>query len=291
MSENLPWTPPNGSYTQSRPVQQVSASSMAPIAVPTVSSPRPLPSANGSLNTHAGLILTEDDITVEGMVLALLAELAARGYTLPPGLPVLPPDMPLEEAEAELAFLRSVFSLQRHRSVMDRFSPDLNGSQGPGRVATGAEVGGSILATNRPITPTNSSYAPTTPSTSVSSSGTLPARPSPLSSQSLDSTVLTSPSALFLAALLSLLISLQGEYRGTIQETDRGVDGELRMFKARRELGERLYAVVGGLLDSYLLTGDQPHESSEEEIEEDALVTLLFRDFPLNYDSMDRATC
>jgi hypothetical protein len=61
------------------------------------------------------------------------------------------------------------------------------------------------------------------------------------------------------------------------------------MFKARRELGERLYAVVEGLLDSYLVSGDEQREEDEEE--EDALVTLLFHDFPLNYDSMDRATC
>lgn len=60
------------------------------------------------------------------------------------------------------------------------------------------------------------------------------------------------------------------------------------MFKARRELGERLYAVIEGLLDSYLVSGD---EREEDEEEEDALVTLLFHDFPLNYDSMDRATC
>jgi hypothetical protein len=70
------------------------------------------------------------------------------------------------------------------------------------------------------------------------------------------------------------------------------------MFKARRELGERLYAVVEGLLDSYLVSGDEQRddehdrdEAEEEDEEEDALVTLLFHDFPLNYDSMDRATC
>jgi hypothetical protein len=244
-------------------------------------------SSNGALNTSAGLILTEDDITIEGMVLALLAELAARGYTLPPGLPTLPSDMPVEEAEAESAFLRTVFGLKRHRDVLDDWVPNLNRQEG---TAAGAGAAGSILATNRPITP--SPLASTSSLTSTTS--TLPSRPSPLSSQSLDPTVLTSPSALFLASLLSLLISLQTEYRGTVQETDRGVDGELRMFKARRELGERLYAVVVGLLDSYLLSGDSrgsEDEDDEEEEKEDALVTLLFRDFPLNYDSMDRATC
>ncbi|GAA5890166.1 hypothetical protein JCM6882_009246 [Rhodosporidiobolus microsporus] len=247
---------------------------------------------NGPLNTSAGLILTEDDITVEGMVLALLAELAARGYTLPPGLPTLPEDMPAEEAEAESAFLRTVFHVKRHRDVLDAWVPDLNRQGEPvTRSASPAGGGaGSILATNSPLRPTP--YGSTSTS-ATSSSSTIPARPSPLSSQTLDPTVITSPSALFLASLLSLLISLQAEYRGTVQETDRGVDGELRMFKARRELGERLYAVVEGLLDSYLLSGDQRVDGSEdgEEEEEDALVTLLFRDFPLNYDSMDRATC
>lgn len=116
--------------------------------------------------------------------------------------------------------------------------------------------------------------------------------------------LITSPSALFLCALLSLLISLQAAPTSQVQETDRGVDGELRMFKARRELGERLYAVVGGLLDSYLLSGDhRRHENdgggggsgnangNDEDDGEDALVTLLFHDFALYYDTTDRATC
>ncbi|SCV70515.1 BQ2448_1909 [Microbotryum intermedium] len=112
--------------------------------------------------------------------------------------------------------------------------------------------------------------------------------------------IISSPSALLLCALLSLLISLQEEVTTMVQETDRGVDGELRMFKARRDLGERLYAVVGGLLDSYLLTGDahpvrstdSDHDNLHDREEpEDALVTLLFHDFPLHYDSTDRATC
>ncbi|GAA5849007.1 hypothetical protein JCM8547_006410 [Rhodosporidiobolus lusitaniae] len=261
--------------------QSGARSPLASSSPPTASSL----SRNGPLNTSAGLILTEDDITIEGMVLALLAELTARGYTLPPGLPTLPSDMPLDEAEAESAFLRTVFSLKRHKDVLDAWVPDLS------RVGGGeGALSGSILATNRPLTPSASGFATPTASSSTS---TLPARPSPLS-QSLDPTVLTSPSALFLASLLSLLISLQAEYRGTVQETDRGVDGELRMFKARRELGERLYAVVVALLDSYLLSGDARDEASDDGVEderEDALVTLLFRDFPLNYDSMDRATC
>ncbi|BGP17417.1 hypothetical protein JCM10213v2_005449 [Rhodosporidiobolus nylandii] len=262
--------------------QSVSRASPLPTASPTSASSHRPPASNGPLNTHAGLILTEDDITIEGTVLALLAELAVRGYTLPPGLPTLPPDMPAEEADAELAFLRTVFAVQRHRAVLDQHLPDLHRAQEEGRTAAGAGGTGSVLATNRPVTPSAST-----------SSSTLPTRPSPLSSQTLDPTVLTSPSALFLASLLSLLISLQAEYRGTVQETDRGVDGELRMFKARRELGERLYKVVEGLLDSYLLSGDhrEGEGSDDGEEEEDALVTLLYRDFPLNYDSMDRATC
>ncbi|GAA6010748.1 hypothetical protein JCM10207_005823 [Rhodosporidiobolus poonsookiae] len=255
-----------------------------PSSLPTSST---LPS-NGSstpLNSQAGLILTEDDITIEGMVLALLSELSSRGYVLPPGLPSLPDDMPADEADAEIAFLRTVFSgVKRHRDVMDRWVPDLTRAGGTGTDARG------VLAVNRPPStlpsPAPSSYG-STPGSSASST-TVPSRPSPLSSQRLDSTVLTSPSALFLAALLSLLITLQSAPVGVIQETDRGVDGELRMFKARRELGERLYAVVEGLLDSYLVSGD---EREEEDEGEDALVTLLFRDFPLNYDSMDRATC
>ncbi|GAA5862182.1 hypothetical protein JCM1840_001671 [Sporobolomyces johnsonii] len=246
--------------------------------------------ASTPINSEAGLILTEDDIAIEGMVLALLRELEERGYTLPPGLPTLPADMPLDEAEAECAFLRTVFGVQRHRAVLDQYLPDLH--QQPAGTANGLLDGGavvssgSILSTNH--APTRPSALPTPPPSSSNFSSSAPSRPSPLSSQLIDTTVLTSPSALFLSSLLSLLISLQSEPRGIVQETDRGVDGELRMFKARRELGERLYAVVEGLLDSYLLTGDQKDDDDETE---DALVTLLFHDFPLNYDSMDRATC
>jgi hypothetical protein len=244
------------------------------------------------VNTSAGLILTEDDIAIEGMVLALLKELEQRGYTLPPGLPTLPLDMPLEEAQAECTFLRTVFTVERHRKVLDKFLPNLSylesssSFNGHGQQHSMSYSSGSILSTN--AKPSNSHSSSTT---------TTPSRPSPLSSQSLDTTVITSPSALFLASLLSLLISLQAEPRGIVQETDRGVDGELRMFKARRELGERLYAVVEGLLDSYLVTGDGTNDEQgqgdgdEEEEQEDALVTLLFHDFPLNYDSFDRATC
>lgn len=274
---------------------------------PTLSAPVP--------NSAAGLILTEDDIAIEGMVLALLAELSERGYVVPPGLPTLPPDMPHEEADAEIAFLRSVFGVPRHRRVLDKYLPDLSRNAGGNGAASGGANGfstngaetpvlpGSIMSTNRPaVTPTgrrggplahSSSSASSLSNASTSSSHTLPARPSPLSSQVLDTTVITSPSALFLAALLSLLISLQAEYRGSVEETDPGVDGELRMFKARRELGERMYAVVEGLLDSYLVTGDarHHHQGEDDDDDEDALVTLLFRDFPLHYDSMDRATC
>lgn len=272
---------------------------------PTLSAPVP--------NSAAGLILTEDDIAIEGMVLALLAELGDRGYVVPPGLPTLPPDMPRDEADAEIAFLRSVFGVPRHRRVLDKYLPGLsrNGGPPPSAGLNGFGTGGtetpvlpgSIIATNRPSvtpsgrrgapTPHTSSSASSLSNASTSSSHTLPARPSPLSSQALDTTVITSPSALFLAALLSLLVSLQAEYRGSVEETDPGVDGELRMFKARRELGERMYAVVEGLLDSYLVAGDarHHHDGDDDDEDEDALVTLLFRDFPLHYDSMDRATC
>lgn len=277
-----------------------SGSTLSPSAsLPT--SPTPVrPQLYTPINSSADLILTEDDIAIQGMVLALLAELADRGYVVPPGLPTLPTDMPQEEADAEIAFLRTVFRVPRHRQALDRHLPDLtkaavggmmNGTaNGGGGVGSGAETppvaAGSILATNRPSA-----------ANGRKGGSTAPARPSPLSSQQIDTTVLTSPSALFLSALLSLLISLQREYHGSVEETDPGVDGELRMFKARRELGERLYAVVGGLLDSYLLTGDAktnaPHrdDNDEDDDGDDALVTLLFHDFPLNYDSMDRATC
>ncbi|BGP56337.1 hypothetical protein JCM8202v2_003955 [Rhodotorula sphaerocarpa] len=255
------------------------------------------------LNSSADLILTEDDIAIQGMVLALLAELADRGYVVPPGLPTLPADMPQDEADAEIAFLKTVFTVPRHRAALDRHLPDLTKTAANGAAAaaaagssnSGAETPpagpGSILATNRPNAQGGArrgGQGAGTPSR--------PSRPSPLSSQSIDTTVLTSPSALFLASLLSLLISLQREYHGSVEETDPGVDGELRMFKARRELGERLYAVVAALLDSYLLTGDAKTNvhaptDDDEDIEDDALVSLLFHDFPLNYDSMDRATC
>ncbi|GAA6022053.1 hypothetical protein JCM11491_004734 [Sporobolomyces phaffii] len=266
------------------------SASSSPSSTPRPASPSasPSPSRHGGpppLNTCAGLILTEDDIAIEGMVLALLKELEHRGYTLPPGLPTLPPDMPLDEADAECTFLRSVFTVERHRTVLDKFLPHSHSSSSSG---PSPSLGTDSAPHGHGGKPYAQSFASTAPS-----------RPSPLSSQTLDPTVITSPSALFLASLLSLLISLQAEPRGTVQETDRGVDGELRMFKARRELGERLYAVVGGLLDSYLVMGDGHRDrdrngvdgEEEEDEEEDALVTLLFHDFPLNYDSMDRATC
>lgn len=226
---------------------------------------------------------TEDDIAIEGMVLVLLQELDDRGYTIPAGLVDSPLDMPPEEADAERSVLRTVFGVPRHRLVLNEYLPYLeratveqNGGAGGAGVGGGASGGGRAGAGSGSATA--GAVASATPYSST--------RPSPLSSQVLDSTVLTSPSALLLAALLSLLISLQADVTSNVQETDRGVDGELRMFKARRELGERLYAVVGGLLDSYLLSGDQREEEGE-----DALVTLLFHDFALNYDSMDRATC
>ncbi|GAA5887714.1 hypothetical protein JCM16303_003736 [Sporobolomyces ruberrimus] len=278
-------TPPPGSNSASSPSSPSTSSSTARLPGAVSSTP---------LNTAAGLILTEDDIAIEGQVLALLKELQERGYTLPPGLPTLPPDMPFEEAEAECTFLRSVFTVERHRRVLDKFLPNLlsggpSGGGGAQPVTTMPSLNGHALSFHSgSILATNAGRTPTACSSSAASS-TAPSRPSPLSSQTLDTTVITSPSALFLSSLLSLLISLQAEPRGIVQETDRGVDGELRMFKARRELGERLYAVVEGLLDSYLVSGDEQREEDEEE--EDALVTLLFHDFPLNYDSMDRATC
>ena len=240
------------------------------------------PTADVAAPTPGGLLedgvqLLEEDIAIEGMVLALLRELEDRGYSVPHGLVQLHDDLSLEEAEAEAAVFRTVFSVPRHRSVLDKYLPILPTSS-PIELLDATSSNGTASA--RPPLPS--------PSTShVSSAQTYPSnRPSPLSSQFLDPSVITSPSALLLAALLSLLISLQAEVQGSTQEADRGVDGELRMFKARRELGERLYAVVGGLLDSYLLSGDQRDEDGE-----DALVTLLFHDYALNYDSIDRATC
>ncbi|GAA5949522.1 hypothetical protein JCM21900_000249 [Sporobolomyces salmonicolor] len=287
-SERTPLLP----TTQAGELRELPMSAMSSPPPPPPPAASPVGArASTPINSEAGLILTEDDIAIEGMVLALLRELEERGYTVPPGLPTLPADMPLDEAEAECAFLRTVFGVQRHRAVLDRYLPTLHQQRAGaanGRLdGGGAGVpSGSILSTNH--APTRPSALPAPPPSSSEFSSSAPSRPSPLSSQLIDTTVLTSPSALFLSSLLSLLISLQTEPRGIVQETDRGVDGELRMFKARRELGERLYAVVEGLLDSYLLTGDQRDDEDETE---DALVTLLFHDFPLNYDSMDRATC
>lgn len=224
-----------------------------------------------------GVQLVEEDIAIEGMVLALLRELEDRGYSVPHGLVQLHDDLSLEEAEAEAAVFRTVFSVPRHRSVLNKYLPILPPFSPLDSLDTNSSNG---TTQARPPLPTPSA-------SHVSSAATSPStRPSPLSSQVLDTSVISSPSALLLAALLSLLISLQAEVQGSTQEADRGVDGELRMFKARRELGERLYAVVGGLLDSYLLSGDQRDEDGE-----DALVTLLFHDYALSYDSIDRATC
>lgn len=293
---------PTASSSSHDSASSSSSGSLAP-ASSSSSTPRAArPQLRAPINSSADLILTEDDIAIQGMVLALLAELSDRGYVLPPGLPVLPPDMPQDEADAEIAFLRTVFTVPRHRTALDRHLPDLTraaaavavtGGGGANGSASGTETppvgAGSILSTNRPAA-TNGRKGG-----GGGYGSNLPARPSPLSSQTIDTTVLTSPSALFLASLLSLLVSLQREYHGSVEETDPGVDGELRMFKARRELGERLYAVVAGLLDSYLLTGDArtnaPGTYDEEDDEDDdALVSLLFHDFPLNYDSMDRGT-
>ncbi|ORY70611.1 hypothetical protein BCR35DRAFT_294449 [Leucosporidium creatinivorum] len=236
-------------------------------------------SASASAAAH---FYTEDDIAIEGMVLVLLQELEERGYTVPAGLVDPPVDMPLEEAEAEQAVLKTVFAVPRHRLVFNEYLPYLERAtvlpNGAAEAGVSGAAGGRVAGVGGAVGGSAGASTSTTPYSST--------RPSPLSSQVLDSTVLTSPSALLLASLLSLLISLQTEVTAQVQETDRGVDGELRMFKARRELGERLYAVVGGLLDSYLLSGDQKDEEGE-----DALVTLLFHDFALNYDSIDRATC
>ncbi len=236
------------------------------------------------------LHLTEDDIAIEGLVLVLLEELVERGYSVPPGLGQRPADMPYDEAQLEAALFRTVFTLPRHEKVLNEFLPDLhqvrltvNGDAV--RRTSGPLPSG---ATSPPLS--GPSTRPMTPASSHQANGGLNwfRHDSANSSASaIDPSVISSPSALFLCALLALLISLQDEgARSSVQETDRGVDGELRMFKAKRQLGERLYAVVGGLLDSYLLSGDVRTEEGD-----DALVTLLFKDFALNYDSTDRATC
>ncbi|KAK4700909.1 hypothetical protein P7C70_g5334, partial [Phenoliferia sp. Uapishka_3] len=224
-----------------------------------------------SASNGGGIQLGEEDLCVEAMVLVLLRELVDRGYAVPPGLVEEPPEISLDEAEAEAAVYKTVFQVRRHREVLAEFLPVLNTP---------------TSSTPKPVTNNGNVNSAAVPTPAPSIHGSTSARPSPSSSQILDSSVISSPSALLLAALLSLLISLQAEFVGVVQETDRGVDGELRMFKARRDLGERLYAVVEGLLDSYLLSGDQRDDDGE-----DALVRLLFHDFPLNYDSVDRATC
>lgn len=294
---------PTASSSSHDSASSSSSGSLAPASSSSSTQRAARPQLRAPINSSADLILTEDDIAIQGMVLALLADLSDRGYVLPPGLPVLPPDMPQDEADAEIAFLRTVFTVPRHRTALDRHLPDLTRAAaavavsaaggGANGSASGTETppvgAGSILSTNRPAATNGRKGA------GAGYGSNMPARPSPLSSQTIDTTVLTSPSALFLASLLSLLVSLQREYHGSVEETDPGVDGELRMFKARRELGERLYAVVAALLDSYLLTGDArtnaPGTYDEEDDEgDDALVSLLFHDFPLNYDSMDRGT-
>ncbi|KAM0786549.1 hypothetical protein ACM66B_002006 [Microbotryomycetes sp. NB124-2] len=222
---------------------------------------------------------TEDDIAIEGMVITLISELEDRGYVVPPGLVDVPSDMPDEEMQSEQAVFRTVFQVPRLRNVFDEYLP--NKRTAP-TTADGVQP-----VSNGDHTPSAAhAAAPKLHSSSSSHSNNF--RPSPLSAQVVEKDeVISSPSALLLSGLLALLISLQAAPPSLVQETDKGVDGELRMFKARRDLGERLYAVVGGLLDSYLLSGDQ----RADEDDEDALVTLLFHDFPLNYDSTDRATC
>ncbi|KAK4055829.1 hypothetical protein OIO90_003083 [Microbotryomycetes sp. JL221] len=233
---------------------------------------------------------TEDDIAIEGMVITLISELEDRGYTVPPGLVDLPTDMRPDEIDAEQAVFRTVFQVPRLRNVLNEYLPNKRthataaDGAGPKQAADGgAETPRQRLS--KGASSTSSSLSLQTQSQHHGDQH--PHKPSPLSSQIEKDEVISSPSALLLSGLLSLLISLQAAPPSLVQETDKGVDGELRMYKARRDLGERLYAVVGGLLDSYLLSGDQ----RADEDDEDALVTLLFHDFPLNYDSTDRATC
>ncbi|KAK4046823.1 hypothetical protein OIV83_005819 [Microbotryomycetes sp. JL201] len=228
-----------------------------------------------ALQASTTIEYTEDDIAIEGMVITIISELENRGYVVPPGLVDLPHDMPEDEMQSEQAVFRTVFQVPRLRNVFDEYLPNK-------RVASSATDG---VQNGRDHDHSAASYAPKLHASSTSSSQSY--RPSPLSAQIEKDDVISSPSALLLSGLLALLISLQAAPPSLVQETDKGVDGELRMFKARRDLGERLYAVVGGLLDSYLLSGDQ----RADEDDEDALVTLLFHDFPLNYDSTDRATC
>lgn len=224
------------------------------------------------------ICLAEDDVCIEAMVIVLLRELVDRGYTVPPGLVDAPPEMCQDEAEAEATLYRTVFAVRRHREVFDECLPVLP----PPQPAYLLDL--DLVDTLNPGP--NPAASPPLPTPLASARASPSSCLSPASSHVFDSSVLSAPSALLLSALLSLLISLQAEFVGTVQETDRGVDGELRGFKARRDLGERLNAVVEGLLDSYLLSGDERDDEGE-----DALVRLLFHDFPLNYDSMDRATC
>ena len=261
---------------------------------PSPSSHPPSPTTNSRphLSAHRDeegvLHLTEDDIAIEGLVLVLLEELVERGYSVPPGLGQRPPDMPYDEAQLEAALFRTVFTLPRHQKVLDEFLPELSNARlanhggDPVRRASGPLPSGATSApqsgpSTRPGSVTNGNGAFSFFRHDSANSW----------ASTIDPSIISSPSALLLCALLALLISLQDESKGSsVQETDRGVDGELRMFKAKRQLGERLYGVIGGLLDSYLLSGDVRNEDGD-----DALVTLLFKDFALNYDSTDRATC
>lgn len=218
------------------------------------------------------------DIAIEGMVIALVSELEARGYSVPSGLVLVRDEV--SESEAEVAAYKSVLEIARHRAVLARNLPKVSRPADDGFALYAPLSNGASPARTRAAsraTLTGTAAAPGAPDEGASS---------PSASAIFDPRVTPSPSALFLAALLSLSISLQAEPSGAALETDPGVDGELRAFKARRELGERIYAVILSLLDSYLISGDPCKLDGG-----DALVTLLFQDFPLRFDSNERATC
>lgn len=203
-------------------------------------------------------------ITIQGMARALGEELESRGYK---GIAASEVEgAGLDEGDAPI---RSVLSIPRHqRALMLHFPGVLLGND------SGIDSSSNITA--RPV-----------PRPTLSASRASSSRLSPLSSQLvLDDNPVVSPSALLLAGILWMLLSIQADEETSEATGDYSVERELRRMKARSSLRHRLFAMAETLFDSFVGAEGEGMGSGQ-----DSLVSLLFQDYPLQMALSERTTC
>jgi hypothetical protein len=232
----------------------------SPLLAPSRNKPETTPDAvEANLGRdHARLI------TIQGMARVLGEELESRGYKEIAVGEV--ESAGLDEGDAPI---RSVLSIPRHqRALMLHFPGVLLGND------SGIDSSSNITA--RPV-----------PRANLSASRASSSRLSPLSSQLvLDDNPVVSPSALLLAGILWILLSIQADEETNAATGDYSVERELRRMKARSSLRQRLFAMVETLFDSVVVAEGEGTGSGQ-----DSLESLVFQDYPLQMASSGRTTC